>query len=44
MGSRRGGVDIEAVALEEPSAIVTQPLPLHGGFRIDDPSQHDHSQ
>lgn len=26
MGSRRGGVDIEAVAAEDPSAIVTMPI------------------
>lgn len=30
MGSRRGGMDIEKVAEEEPSAIVTLPLKSEG--------------
>lgn len=28
MGSSRGGVDIEAVAEEDPGAIITQPVPI----------------
>lgn len=32
MGSRRGGMDIEAVAVEDPSAIITQPFPMEAGI------------
>lgn len=33
MGSARGGVDIEAVAEEDPNAIVTQPVPIDTRIR-----------
>lgn len=28
MGSRRGGMDIEAVAAEDPNAVITTSIPL----------------
>ncbi len=35
MGSRRGGMDIEAVAAEDPAAIITTPLPFSSEEQID---------
>lgn len=34
MGSRRGGMDIEAVAAEDPSAIITESFPITAGISI----------
>lgn len=34
MGSRRGGMDIEAVAAEDPNAIITESFPITAGIFI----------